>query len=206
MSKHQNEQIQKPSPYFSFGFTGRIGRLEFANRFTTYLVLAVSIYLIYFYAIEDGLFTLTETYDKSIDMTKTLVRIIFHAGFITAVILLNLRAVIMRLHDISLSGWWSCLIFFLPYAIEFIIINIPMTMNQTLYYTLFLILFSIAQLIRIFPFVMPGSKILNSYGPPTKQGKPFGLILLIILASTGSYFIYQSITLQSVSIAFISNL
>ena len=206
MSKQHNDNIQKPAPYFSFGFTGRIGRLEFANRFTSYLVIAISIYFLYFYAIEAGIFTLTETYDKSLDMTKTLVRIIFHAGFITAVLLLNIRAVIMRLHDINLSGWWSCIIFFLPYAIEFVIISIPMTMNQTLYYTLFLILFSVAQLIRIFPFVMPGSKVLNSYGPPTKQGKPFGLMILIILATTGSYFIYQEITLQSVSIAFISNL
>lgn len=206
MSKQHNDNIQTPAPYFSFAFTGRIGRLEFANRFIAYLILAVFFYTIYYYAIEDGIFTLTENYDKSIDMTKTLVRIIFHVGFITAVLLLNLRAVIMRLHDINLSGWWSCLIFFLPYAIEFVIINIPMTMNQTLYYTLFLILFSLAQLIRIFPFVMPGSKILNHYGSPTKQGKPFGLILLLILATTGSYFIYQTITLQSISIAFISNL
>lgn len=205
MSKH-HENIQKPAPYFAFGFTGRIGRLEFANRFTTYLILAIAIYFIYFYAIERGLFMLTETYDKSIDMTKILVRIIFHAGYIGAVILLNLRAVIMRLHDINLSGWWACLLFIFPYSIEFIIINIPMTINQTLYYSIFFILFIIAQLVRIFPFAMPGSKILNRYGAPTKQGKAFGIILLILLAIIGSYFIHQTITLQTVSIAFLYNL
>lgn len=205
MSK-KHDHIQKPSPYFAFGFTGRIGRLEFANRFATYLVLAIGTYLLYYYLIENGLFLLTEASDKSIDMTKTLGRIIFHVGFIVAVVLLNLRAAIMRLHDIGLSGWWSFLIFLLPYVIALGFINIPMTLNPTLYYTLFAIFAIVASIILLFPFVMPGNKLLNNYGPVTQQGKPFGVIALILFTLIEGYFVYKAITLQTISVTFLSNL
>lgn len=202
----QNENIQKTAPYFSFSFTGRIGRLEFANRFATYLILAIGIYLFYYFAIENGLFLLTEASDKSIDMTKTLGRIIFHVGFVVAVVLLNLRAAVMRLHDIGLSGWWSFLIFLLPYVIALGFINIPMTLNPTLYYTLFAIFASVAIIILLFPFVMPGDKLLNSYGIVPKQGKPFGIIALILFTLIEGYFVYKAITLQTISVTFLSNL
>ncbi|PWD87528.1 DUF805 domain-containing protein [Ignatzschineria cameli] len=202
MSK-SHEKMQKAPAYFAINFTGRIGRLEFANRFATYLVLAIIIYCFYYFVIEQGIFSLTESADKSIDMTQTLGRIIFHAGFIGAVILLNIRAVVMRLHDINLSGWWATLLFIFPYSLELIIIMMPMTLEKTFYYTLFFMLISLALLIRLFPFIMPGSSVANRYGMPIPRGKPYGLILLLIFVTVGSYFLYQYITLQTITITFL---
>ncbi len=204
MSKQQ-ESIKAP-PYFSLSFIGRIGRLEFANRFVTYLLLFTLIYLLYFYVAEKGVFSLFSENDKSIDMTKNLIRLIFYSGYVGAIIVLYLRMIIMRLHDIGLSGWWSCLLFLCPYLLDLAVIMLPMTLSRMLFYTYFFILFSISLAIRIFPFIMPGERYLNQYGQPSCIGSPIGLISLIILLIIGGYFLYRYITLQSLSITFLYNL
>lgn len=206
MSKHQHDNRQDPRPYFSFSFIGRLGRLEFANRFVTYLLLFIAIYLLYYFVIEKGLFALTEADDKTVDMTKNLVRLIFYAGFMIAVLLLNIRLVVMRLHDINLSGWWASAFFIFPYLTDLLIIMLPMTLSATWFYIYFAILAVISLTVRLFPFVMPGTKGLNRYGTSTKTGKPFGALLLLILLGVGGYFLYRYITLQSVSVAFLYNL
>ncbi len=196
----------KPPAYFALSFTGRIGRLEFANRFVSYALLFTLVYLIYFYIAEKGIFSLFSENDKSIDMTKNLIRLIFYSGYIGAIILLYLRMIIMRLHDISLSGWWSCLLFLCPYLLDLAVIMLPMTLSRSAFYTYFFILFAISLAIRLFPLIMPGSSQLNQYGPPSRTGSPLGLILLIIFTIVGAYFLYRYITLQSLSIAFLYNL
>lgn len=204
MSK-QHERIKSP-PYFSLSFTGRIGRLEFANRFVTYLVLFTLIYLLYFYVAEKGIFSLFSENDKSIDMTKNLIRLIFYSGYVGAIIVLYLRMIIMRLHDISLSGWWSCLLFLCPYLLDLAVIMLPMTLSRGAFYTYFFMLFTVSLAIRLFPFMMPGNQQLNQYGPPSRRGTPLGIIILIIVSVVGCYFLYRYITLQSLSIAFLYNL
>lgn len=205
MSKRQ-DHLQKAPAYFSFGFTGRIGRLEFANRFITYLLLFVVIYLLYYFIIELGLFSLFDGNDKSTEMTRGLIKLIFHGGLLGAVILLNIRMAIMRMHDINLSGWWSCAIFTLPYIIILMIVMVPMTLNLALYYTLFYIFALIGLAAQLFPFLMPGNHKPNEYGAATKTGHPIGAFLLIILIIVSSYFIYRYITLQSLSVTFLENL
>lgn len=206
MSKQQSSHLQKAPSYFTFGFTGRIGRLEFANRFITYLVLITAIYLLYYFVIEHGLFSLFDSNDRSTDMTKSLVKLIFHAGLLGAALLLNMRMAIMRLHDINLSGWWSCIIFTLPYIAVLIIVMIPMTLNKTLIHTLFYLFASIGVAAQLFPFVMPGNDKPNNYGPATQTGHPIGAFLLIIALIVGGYFLYRYITLQSISVTFLENL
>ncbi len=205
MSKKHHDHVAAP-PYFSLNFTGRIGRLEFANRFVTYMVLFVAIYLLYFFIFEKGLFSVFDLNDKSIDMTKNLIRLIFYSGYSGAVILLNIRIAIMRLHDINLSGWWSCVLFIFPYLTDLMIIMLPMTLSQTLFYILFGFFAVIGLLARIFPFVMPGNKGINKYGAPAKKSHPYGLILLIIILAVICYYTYQYITLQSISVGFLNNL
>lgn len=206
MSKPSAPQLPKALPYFSFGFTGRIGRLEFANRFMTYSFLIVAIYLLYYFVIKLGIFALFDSHDRSTDMTKTLIKLIFHAGLLGAMLLLNIRMVIMRLHDINLSGWWSCIIFSLPYLTTLIIVMIPMTLHKTLIYLLFYLFAAIGLAAQLFPFIMPGNQQSNNYGSPTKAGHPIGLFLLILGVIIGGYFLYQSITLQSLSVAFLETL
>lgn len=205
MSK-QSDHFQKAPPYFSFGFTGRIGRLEFANRFITYLSLFVVIYLLYYFLIAQGLFSLFDGNDKSTEMTRNLIKLIFHAGLLGSALLLNIRMAIMRMHDINLSGWWSCAIFILPYIIILMIVMVPMTLNLALYYTLFYIFALIGLAAQLFPFLMPGDHKPNQYGAATKTGRPIGAFLLIIIVLVSSYFIYRNITLQSLSITFLDNL
>lgn len=206
MSKQQQAHLQKAPSYFAFGFTGRIGRLEFANRFITYLLLIVTTYLLYYFVIEKGLFSLFDSNDRSTDMTKGLIKLIFHAGLMGAALLLNIRMAIMRLHDINLSGWWTCLIFTLPYIIIVIIAMFPMTLNKTLLHTLFYLFIFIGLAAQLFPFVMPGNDKSNTYGAATKRGRPFGAFLLVLGIIIGGYFLYRSITLQSVSVSFLNNL
>lgn len=204
MSKQQ-DHLQKAPPYFSFGFTGRIGRLEFANRFVTYLFLFSSIYLLYYFAIEQGLFLLFDGNDKSTDMTRGLIKLIFHAGLVGSVLLLNIRMAIMRLHDLNLSGWWSCIIFSIPYIMFLIVVMLPMT-NHTLFHTLFYLFALIGITAQLFPFLMPGNAKPNDYGAATKTGTPIGAGLLVILVLIGCYLLYRNITLQSVSVTFLQNL
>ncbi|UNM97283.1 DUF805 domain-containing protein [Ignatzschineria rhizosphaerae] len=206
MSKQPQANLQKAPSYFSFGFTGRIGRLEFANRFVTYLLLIITIYLLYYFAIEQGLFLLFDGNDKSTDMTRGLIKLIFHAGLFGTALLLNIRMAIMRLHDLNLSGWWTCLIFTIPYIAALFVVMLPMTLNMTLYHTIFYIVAIIAIIAQLIPFLMPGNAKSNHYGTPTKTGKPIGACLLLVLIVIGGYFLYQYITLQSISIIFLQNL
>lgn len=155
MSKQPQANLQKAPSYFSFGFTGRIGRLEFANRFVTYLLLIITIYLLYYFAIEQGLFLLFDGNDKSTDMTRGLIKLIFHAGLFGTALLLNIRMAIMRLHDLNLSGWWTCLIFTIPYIAALFVVMLPMTLNMTLYHTIFYIVAIIAIIAQLIPFLMP---------------------------------------------------
>lgn len=205
MSKHQ-DHLQKAAAYFSFGFTGRIGRLEFANRFVTYLLLFIVIFLLYYFIVEQGLFSLFDGNDRSTDMTRGLIKLIFYAGFLGAFILLNIRVVVMRLHDINLSGWWSCALFIFPYATDLVIIMLPMTLNATLLYTLFYLFAIIGLAARLFPFIMPGNEKSNRYGAATKTGNPIGACLLVIMLFVGAYFLYRYITLQSISVTFLQNI
>src|SRR5699024_12688910 len=121
MSKHQ-DHLQKAAAYFSFGFTGRIGRLEFANRFVTYLLLFIAIFLLYYFIVEQGLFSLFDGNDRSTDMTRGFIKLIFYAGFLGAFLLLNLRVVVMRLHDITFSLYWSYEVLLLHFSLTFTII------------------------------------------------------------------------------------
>lgn len=206
MSKQQLANLPKAPSYFSFGFTGRIGRLEFTNRFVTYLLLVIAIYLLYYFVIDQGLFLLFDGNDKSSEMTRNLIKLIFHAGLFGTALLLNIRMAIMRLHDLNLSGWWTCLIFTIPYLAVLFIVMLPMTLNQTLYHTILYIVAIIGIIAQLIPFLMPGHDKSNDYGQSTKMGSPIGACLLIIMLLIGGYFLYQTITLQSVSISFLHNL
>ncbi|MHC5224923.1 DUF805 domain-containing protein [Ignatzschineria sp. LJL83] len=207
MSKHPQDQRSKPDlPYFSFGFSGRIGRLEFTNRFITYLLLFTAIYLLYYFVMEKGLFPLFDSNDKITEMTINLVRLIFYTGFAGSAVLLNLRMAIMRLHDINLSGWWSSVLFIFPYCTDLTIIMMPMTLSPALYHTLFYIFATIGLLARLFPFFMPGNLKTNHYGKPFPKGHPIGAILLSILVIAGIFILYRYITLQSISTLFLGNI
>ena len=207
MSKYQQDHSSKSDiPYFSFGFSGRIGRLEFTNRFVTYLLLFTAIYLLYYFVMEKGLFPLFGSDDKITEMTINLVRLIFYTGFVGSAVLLNLRMAIMRLHDINLSGWWSSVLFIFPYVTDLTIIMMPMTLSPAIYHTLFYIFAVISFLARAFPFFMPGNLKSNNYGKPSPKGHPFGAILLSCLVIIGSYILYRYITLQSISTLFLGDI
>ena len=207
MSKYQQDHSPKPElPYFSFGFSGRIGRLEFTNRFVTYLLLLTTIYLLYYFLMEKGLFPLFDSNDKITEMTINLVRLIFYTGFVGSAVLLNLRMAIMRLHDINLSGWWSSVLFIFPYCTDLTIIMMPMTLSPAIYHALFYIFATIGLLARVFPFFMPGNLKSNNYGKPFPQGHPIGAILLSGLVLIGGYILYRYITLQSISTLFLGDI
>lgn len=201
MTQADNTPKVEAPPYFSLSFQGRFGRLHFINSFLIYLAFFSAIYFCYHYVFEEGIFRLMDsTYLKSIDMTKNLVRFFFYAGFLGISGLLYTRILVMRMHDMNLSGWWGLLILYLPLLLDFALIMTPLTLNRSAYYILISAILIASMTIRLFPILMPGTKGVNNYGSPVKTGHYAGAIIAILLAILGCYLLYRYVTLQTLSL------
>lgn len=134
------------TPYaFHIDLDGRYGRLNYLNAQWQIQLLAIPFLLC-------GLL-ITSALSASFWQG-----FIFISGLLLPFTLLALRTVILRLHDLNYSGWWSLLLtaIFIP-SIGFVI----------------------ASLILLVLSLLPGNVGENSYGFPTKQGHFMGIILSI---------------------------
>lgn len=145
---------------FGFDVEGRFGRLSFLNAQLVLILSVLPLGVLYFvliFLMNSGILSLL----------TIIVTIIVYVIF-------SYRIVILRLHDVNLSGW-----FVLIYSLGRIPIVGPFI---EFFFTLFLVF-------------APGTKGENNYGAQPEQGSKIGLVgftvLIPLLIGIGSYIEYQ---------------
>ena len=145
---------------FGFDVEGRFGRLSFLNAQLALVLSVLPLGILYFVLI----FLLNTGILSLLTMIVTVV----------VYVIFSYRIVILRLHDVNLSGW-----FVLIYSLGRIPVVGPFI---EFFFTLFLVF-------------APGTKGENNYGARPEQGSKIGLIgfaiLIPLLIGAGSYMEYQ---------------
>ncbi|UNM95097.1 DUF805 domain-containing protein [Ignatzschineria rhizosphaerae] len=145
---------EKLAPYvFHISLKGRYGRLNYLNSLWQIQLLALPF-------LWSGLLIIGALTPSFIEA------MIFLIGLMLPFGLLTLRAMILRLHDLNCSGWWSllALLLFIPIVGPLLIAALEIALS-----------------------FYPGSKGDNRYGSPSKQGSLFGLLLALVTISLSIY-------------------
>ena len=104
-------------------------------------------------------------------------------------------AVVYRLHDMSLAGWWLLLIVLLALSVNFL----PIETKQVV--SLF-VAFAVYTLVAILGFLIPGTKAPNKYGKkPERSWRNFPFLLMFL--GYFALFLMVAFLLTSVYISFI---
>ncbi len=150
----------EPPPIFSKSLTGRYGRLNFANAHVSITGIFFLLFLVYAL------------------ITYFIIRIPFATlifAFIAWVVY-SARAHALRLHDMNISEWFYAPIFITPLVMEF---GFNMSIAS--------VLFQFAVLIAM--LTIPGTSGPNRFGEPSRQGKPFGIIILALIFALSTLLI-----------------
>lgn len=145
---------------FGFDIEGRFGRLSFLNAQLALILSVLPLGILYFvliFLLNAGILSL---------LTIIVIAVVY--------VIFSYRIVILRLHDVNLSGW-----FVLIYSLGRIPVVGPFI---EFFFTLFLVF-------------APGTKGENNYGSRPEQGSKIGLIGFIIIVplmiGAGSYIEYK---------------
>ena len=142
--------LEEEAPYvFHIRLEGRYGRLNYLNALWQIQLLSLPFLV-------SGLLIIGALTPSFIEA------MIFLTGLMLPFVLLTIRAMIFRLHDLNLSGWWSllALLLFIP--------------------SIGLLLIGVFEIVLSF---FPGNKERNRYGSPSKQGSLLGLLLALVTIS-----------------------
>ena len=143
----------EPPPIFSKSLTGRYGRLNFANA----------------HAAITGIFLLLMVIHALLQYFVTVrIPFIISLFLIVAWVVYSARAHSLRLHDMNVSEWFYAPIFITPLVLQ-IGFNMPLVA----------MLFQFGVLVLM--LIIPGTSSKNRFGIPSRQGKPYGLIILLII-------------------------
>lgn len=143
------------APYpFYYTLTGRFGRLNYLNALWQIQLLSL-IFLICGFLISSAM------------SASKWEAFVFLLGLMLPFLLLLIRAAILRLHDLNLSGLWSLglLLIFVPAGIL------------------------IVSMILLLLTILPGSVVENHYGKPSHQGSIIGVILAF-LTFLGAFYVF----------------
>ena len=175
-SPYDDEQIVEPPPILAISFTGRYGRLNFTNAYVAMMGIII------------GLFFVTGLFSVLLNAPWLVIAL----AVVLAILVLayTARIYVLRLHDLGMPGWYAAPILGVPFILGLIpILNIIGSLANFMIFILML--------------AMPGKTGVNAYGPPSRQGSPIGLILLIALTVL---FVILLIVMFSVLMAYMGGM
>lgn len=154
-------ETETPSP-LAFSFRGRIGRLRYlAYCLPAYVPMLIG-------ALIGGIFL-------GIAHSSVAFGLFFGLGSL-ATIVLGLRVVVLRLHDVNRSGWW-------------ILVSIPLGLLAVASSTLGVLMLGLFGICSLALLFWPGSAEDNDYGPPPGENTVWttvGAIAMIVLSVAGN--------------------
>lgn len=169
-----SDEIVEPPSFFNFSFDGRYGRLNYINGIVTLSGVGMLVGFVLFMVIGVS-FAAVLASDPSNPSGSALGGIgigsmIIYLLFAIAMGVLGIKYLILRLHDLNLSGWYT-LVFFVGFPI---LMFIPVVNLLAL----------LAQFVcSILLMAWPGTAGPNNYGPPSRKGSIAGLIILLIFVT-----------------------
>lgn len=137
IDRYEDGQDAVPE-FFSLSFDGRYGRLNFINAWVIFygvLMLAMVVSMLF-------------------------LPTLFILVLLVLTMIASIRIMVLRLHDINLSGWWVIFYFIPALNVAFL----------------------------LFVMLMPGSSEENEYGRPVPQGPWYGVLILLALLLLGGLF------------------
>lgn len=157
------------APYvLYYSLNGRFGRLHYLNSIWEIALLALPFLFSGLLIIMAFTFSFAEA-------------LIFLSGLLLPFLLLLLRVIILRLHDLNRSAWWliGLFLFFIP--------------TIGIY---------IGGMMLLLLAVSPGSSVINCYGAPSKKGSLMGLLLAILTISFAVYLLTLFIGEEDIQLGF----